>query len=165
MKLYLMRHGISHASDDLGVEADRQRPLTAEGRKKIILIAQALENLDIKPDLILSSPYLRAEQTATILAKEFDHDKRLTFSDLLLPTGKADAIISEIVKSYLVDELLIVGHEPCLSLLIGALAAVNADIAIRMKKGGVCCLSAQDLGLERRATIEWLVTPKILLRV
>jgi phosphohistidine phosphatase len=165
MKLYLMRHGIAHDSADSGVEVDSQRPLTAEGREKITRIAQALANLGLKPDLILSSPYVRAEQTATILAKEFGRKKNLRFSDLLIPTGKADAILSEIVKSYLVNELFIVGHEPCLSLLISALATVNADLAIQMKKGGVCCLSVHDLRLEQRAAIEWLVTPKILLRV
>lgn len=165
MKIYLMRHGIASEPNGSSIQADSQRPLTAEGRDKISEIARALKELDIKPSLILSSPFVRAEQTATILAKEFDTKEQLKFSDLLLPTGKAEAIISEIAEKYAVDELVIVGHEPCLSLLISALAAVHSELAINLKKGGVCCLSVGDLRTERRATLEWLLTPKILLKV
>jgi len=165
MKLYLMRHGIASEPDGPSFEVDSQRPLTAKGRDKINRIARTLKKLDIKPDLILSSPYVRAEQTATILAKEFDRREHLKFSDLLVPAGKAEAIISKIVENYMVDELLIVSHEPCLSLLISTLAAGHLELAINIKKGGMCCLSADDLRIERRATIEWLLTPKISLKV
>jgi len=83
-----------------------------------------------------------------------------------VPAGKADEIISEIVENYLVDELVIIGHEPCLSLLISTLTVANPnpDLAISIKKGGACCLSADDLRIQRRAAIEWLLTPKILLK-
>lgn len=165
MKIYIMRHGIASESDGPSFDDDSQRPLTDKGRDKINRIAHTLKSLDIKPDLILSSPYVRAEQTASILAKEFNCKKDLKFSDLLIPTGKAEAIISQIVENYMVDEILIVGHEPCLSLLIGTLSVGNPDLAVNIKKGGVCCLSASDLRVERRATIEWLLTPKILLKV
>jgi phosphohistidine phosphatase len=164
MKIYFIRHGIASAPEGLDVEGDSQRPLTAEGRDKIGKIARALKQLDIKPDLILSSPYVRAEQTAGILAKEYDGKPLLKFSNQLTPDGESDAIISEIVENYMVDELFIVGHEPCLSLLIGTLLAADSDLTINLKKGGVCCLSVNDLHVEPRATIEWLVTPKILLK-
>ena len=62
------------------------------------------------------------------------------------------------------NELVIVGHEPCLSLLISTLVAGNLDLAINLKKGGVCCLAVDDLRVEKRATLEWLLTPKILLK-
>lgn len=165
MKIYLMRHGIAREPGSPSFEDDSQRPLTANGCDKINQIAGALKKLDIKPDLILSSPFVRAEQTAAILAKKFDRRKNLKFSDLLIPNGKAEAIITEIVGKYMLDELLIVGHEPCLTLLMCALVAVDLDRAIHIKKGGVCCLSARELRIDRRATIEWLLTPKILLKV
>ena len=165
MKIYLMRHGIASEPDGPGFEDDRQRPLTARGRDIINKIARALKKLDVKPELILSSPYVRAEQTAAILAKEFDRQQHLIFSDLLVPTGEADAIISAIVKNYMADELLIVSHVPCLNLLVSFLAAADLDLAINIKKGGVCCLLADDLRLDRRASLEWLLTPKFLLKV
>ncbi len=164
MKIYLIRHGIAEELDGPGVEVDSQRTLTAQGRDKINKIARALKTLDIKPDLILSSPYVRAEQTAAILAKEFDIKEKLKFSDLLFPDGKAEAIISEIAENYMTDELVIVGHEPCLSSLISTLTAGHPDLAVNIKKGGVCCLLVNDFRTEPRATLEWLVTPKNLLK-
>ena len=165
MKIYLMRHGIASEPDGPGFEDDSQRPLSARGRDIINKIARTLKKLDVKPELILSSPYVRAEQTAAILAKEFDLQQHLMFSELLVPAGNADAIIHAIVENYMADELLIVSHLPCLSLLVSLLTAADLDLAINIKKGGVCCLLADDLRLERCAALEWLLTPKILLKV
>jgi len=165
MKIFLMRHGIASEPGGSRFEVDARRQLTDAGREKIHKIAHALKELEIKPDLILSSPFVRAEQTAAILAREYDMEERLKFSDLLVPAGKAEAILDEITEKYMVEELLLVSHEPCLSLLISALAAGGPDLSITLKKGGVCCLSANDLRIERRATIEWLITPGISLKV
>ena len=159
-----MRHGVARELDDTHYDVDSQRPLTANGRDTVIRIARALKKLDVSPDLILSSPYVRAKETAAELAKEFNRQQHLVFSDLLIPDGKAEEIISAIVDNFMVEELLIVGHLPCLSLLCSLLAAGDLDLAINIKKGGVCCLLADDLRLERRATIEWLLTPKTLLK-
>jgi len=164
MKIYLMRHGIAREPKGSDIEVDSQRSLTAEGRDAITRIAHALNRLDVRPDLILSSPYVRAEQTAAIIAKEFDLQKRLVLSELLTPEGKADDIISMIVEKALVEELFIIGHLPGLALLASFLAASNFDLAINLKKGGVCCLLADDLRLEPHAALEWLLTPKILLK-
>lgn len=165
MRIFFARHGIAAEPDGSGLEVDSQRPLTAKGRDKINKIAHVLKRLDVKPNLILSSPLVRAEQTAALLAKELGRKDRLKFSDLLVPTGNPEAIISEIVENYMVDELLIVGHEPCLGLLISTLVAGNLDLGVNLKKGGVCCASADDLRTERRATMEWLLTPEIALKV
>lgn len=165
MKIYLMRHGIASEPDGQSIEGDRQRSLTTEGRNKIEQIAGKLKKMGIKPDLFLSSPYVRAEQTASILAKEFDCMRHLMFSDLLAPDGETEAIISEVVAKYMRDELYIVGHEPCLGLLISVLTTASHDLAINIKKGSVCCLSTEDLRLERRAALDWLLPPNVLLRV
>ncbi len=71
-------------------------------------------------------------------------------------------MISEINEKYAVGELVLVGHEPSLGLLIGTLSAGNPEMSITLKKGSVCCLAADDLRVERKASIEWLLTPKIL---
>ena len=165
MKIYLMRHGVAREPGEADYEVDSLRPLTANGRDHIAKIARALRKLDVKPDLILSSPYVRAEQTATILAKEFDLQKHLILSELLVPEGKAEEIIGAIVENDMADEVLIVSHEPCLSSLASFLVASDPDLAINIRKGGVCCLLADDLCVAPRAVLEWLLTPKILLKV
>jgi len=162
MKIYLIRHSNAVDPGTPGYEDDSLRPLTEKGRDKMKDIASALKGLDVNPALIVSSPYVRAQQTAEILAKVLKYKPELAFSDALVPMGNADNIIGEINEKYSVDELVLVGHEPCLSVLIGTLTAGNPELAINIKNGGVCCLSSDDLHTERKAVLEWLLTPKIL---
>ena len=162
MKIYLIRHSNAVDPGTAEYDDDSQRPLTEKGRNKMQKIASALKGLDLKPDLIVSSPYVRARQTAEILAKGLKYKKGLIFSDTIVPMGKADGIIGEINEKYHVDELVLVGHEPCFSMFIGTLTAGNPDLTINLKNGGVCCLSTDDLRTDRRAVMEWLLSPKIL---
>jgi phosphohistidine phosphatase len=163
MKLYLVRHAIAEDSADYG--DDSLRPLTEKGREKMKRIAASLKDLGAAPDLIVSSPYVRASQTAAILAKELKYKEELAYSDFLVPTGEPDVMIGEINEKYTVDELMLVGHEPSLSALASVLLAGNANITIDLKEGGVCCLSVDDLRYDRKAVLEWLITPKISTRV
>ena len=165
MKIYLIRHSNAVDPGTPDYEDDSQRPLTDKGREKTKKIAVALKKLGIVPDLILSSPYVRAAQTAEILAKSIKHKGKVIFSDSLVPMGNADAIVTEINEKYTVDELVLVGHEPCLSGLMGTLVCENPEIALNLKNGGLCCLSTDDLRVERKAALEWLLTPKILTRL
>lgn len=162
MKIYLIRHSNAVDPGTPGYEDDSLRPLTEKGRDKMKKIASAIKGLDVKPDLIVSSPYVRARQTAEILAKVLKYKKDLAFNDALVPMGSTDDIVGEINEKYAVDELVLVGHEPCFSALIGALTARTPDLSINLKNGGVCCLSSDDLHAERKAVLEWLLTPKIL---
>lgn len=163
MKLYLVRHAI--AEDSAVYEDDSLRPLTEKGRERMKKIAAALREIGVGPDLIVSSPYVRASQTAVILAKTLKYREQIVYSDLLAPMGEAGDMIGEIKEKYSVDELMLVGHEPSLSSLAGVLLAGSVGIAINLKKGGVCCLSMDDLHGERKAVLEWLVTPKISVKV
>lgn len=162
MKLYLIRHSNAIDPGTPDYEDDSQRPLTEKGRDKMHKIASALKGLGVKPNLIISSPYIRARQTADILAKVLKYKPELTINEALIPMGNADDIIGEINEKYSVDELMLVGHEPCLSGLIGMLIAGNPEIDVNMKNGGVCCLSIDDLHTDRKAVFEWLLPPKIL---
>ena len=163
MKLYLVRHAI--ADDMTGYEDDSLRPLTAKGREKMKRIVTALKELGVQPDLIVSSPYLRASQTASILAKGLKYKEELLYSDFLVPMGEPSDMIGEINEKFSVDELMLVGHEPNISSLASVLLAGNTDLSINFKKGGVCCLSVDDLHYDRKATLEWLISPKISTRV
>jgi len=164
MNLYLIRHAIAVDEGTADLE-DSQRPLTDKGRKKMRQIAKGLHALGAEFDLILSSPYLRAQETAEVLADVFKMKKKLIFSESLLPESEPEKVIFEINESHAVDSLALVGHEPHLSALIGLLTAGNANIDVTLKKGGVCHLSADDLHHAHRATLEWLLTPGILVAI
>jgi len=165
MKIYLVRHAIAENPETSGYEDDSLRPLTDKGREKMKKIAGALKDIGVNPDLIVSSPYVRASQTASILAKELKYKEEIAYSDSLVPMGEPDDMIGEINEKYSVDKLMLVGHEPNLSMLMSVLLAGNPDISINLKKGGVCCISVDDLHYDRKAVLEWLVTPKISTRI
>ncbi len=166
MKIYLVRHGIALEPGETGYEDDTQRPLTDKGRDKMNKVAHLLKRLSVKPDVILSSPYLRARQTAEVLAKELKYKKdRIEFSERLLPASQPEPILTEIIEKFNVEELVIVGHEPCLGLLISVLTTGEQDLSINLKYGSVCCLTADDFRIERRAILDWLLTPKISTKI
>ena len=165
MNLYVIRHAIAVDEGTSDYESDSQRPLTDKGRRKMRQIARALRSLGVEFDLILSSPYVRARETAEILADVFKMKKKILFSDNLIPLGNPELLITEVNEKHSVDSLAVVGHEPHLSTFVGLLVAETAKIDITLKKGGVCCLSADDLHHEHRATLEWLLTPGILMEI
>lgn len=165
MNLYIVRHAIAVQRGAPGYEDDSQRPLTEKGRTKMEKIVKRLHQLDIQLDAILSSPYVRARATAEILASEFNLKDKTAFSENLIPPGNFDQLIDEINEKYNVNSLALVGHEPMLSQFISWLTTGDANARITLKKGGVCLLSAEDLYQDHRATLEWLLTPRLMVEL
>jgi phosphohistidine phosphatase len=165
MNLYIIRHAIAVDEGASEYEDDSQRPLTDKGRKKMRQIAKGLRTLGVDFDLILSSPYVRAKETAEILADVFKMKKNIEFSENLIPMGDPDLLIAEMNEKYNVNSIALVGHEPHLTALISLLVSENAGVDMTLKKGGVCNLSADDLHHSRKATLEWLLTPGILVEI
>jgi phosphohistidine phosphatase len=165
MNLYIIRHAIAVDEGTSDYDSDSERPLTDKGRKKMRQIAKGLRALGVEFDLILSSPYVRARETAEILADVFKMKKKIAFSDNLIPIAEPNLLIAEVNESHSVDSLALIGHEPHLSSLVGLLTAESTKLDIRLKKGGVCYLSIDDLHHEHHATLEWLLTPGILVEI
>lgn len=162
MNLYLIRHAIAEEETSSG--EDSQRGLTDKGAKKMRLIAKGLRTLGVEFDLIVSSPYLRAVQTSEILSDVFKK-KKFVLSENLMPMGDIDLLIAEINEKYSVNSLAIVGHEPYLSTLVSLLTAGGSPVEMTFKKGGVCYLSTDDMHHTRKATLEWLLTPGVLVEI
>lgn len=166
MNLYIIRHAIAVDEATAEYELDSERPLTDKGRRKMRQIAKGLCDIGVEFDLILSSPYVRARETAEILADVFKTKKRIMISSNLVPMANPEHLIAEINENYVVDSIAVVGHEPYLSDLVALLIAENGKINFTLKKGGVCYLSADDLHhRDHRATLEWLLTPGILAEI
>jgi len=159
MEIYILRHGIAVERGSPGYKKDSERPLTDEGEEKMRQIAKAILAMDLKFDLILSSPYVRAQQTAEIVAAELDQE--VTFTELLVPDGNSLELIREI-NDEKPQRVLLVGHEPDLSQLVSILLTGDSETAIELKKGGLCKLTADRLAFGRCATLNWLLTPKQL---
>src|SRR5258708_2208809 len=161
MNLFILRHGLAVEHGTPGYADDASRPLTVEGKAKLREITRAMEKLDLDFDVIISSPYQRARQTAEITAVELDLVKKLSFSDALIPDGSAKELISHVnqIKPR-PEDILLVGHEPYLSDLISFLVSGGRDFSVELKKGGLVKLSMEALKHGRCASLEWLLTPK-----
>src|SRR3954462_10485262 len=132
MDLYIMRPGIAADHSDSG--ADRDRALTEEGIQKTECSADALKKLDVEFNLILTSPFIRARQTAEIVAKRLDCAHLKEFAPLAAG-GNPERVLQGLshVDSK-INSLLLVGHEPDLSRLISILLSGGEDLGITMKK-------------------------------
>ena len=98
MNLYIIRHAIAVDEGSPEYEEDSQRPLTDKGKKKMRQIAKGLRALGVDFDLILSSPYIRAKETAEILEDVFKLKKDIEFSDNLIPMGDTRFLIVRIIR-------------------------------------------------------------------
>ena len=165
MNLYIVRHAIAVDPGTPGYEDDSQRPPTDKGIRKMNKIVKGLHQFDLKLDKILSSPYVRARDTAKILATEFQRANQLSFSDNLIPPANFEALVAEIHEKYDVDNLALVGHEPMLSQFVSWLTTGDTKMNLILKKGGACCLSADNLYQDHRAELIWLLTPALMVQL
>jgi phosphohistidine phosphatase len=160
MDFYFLRHGSAVDLGTPGFERDAERPLVPKGERRLRAAAAAMRKMGLSFDTILSSPFIRARQTAEIVAGELKWKKPIKFSDNLVPGGNSRTLIYALneLKPAL-ENVLLVGHEPNLSRLIGLLVSGNMDAAIEMKKGGLCKLEVAELHYGQCAKLAWLLTP------
>ncbi len=163
MDLYILRHGLATELGEQGITDDEDRPLTPKGERRIHFVAEAMREMEIEPDLILSSPYLRARQTAEVVADVLGLRKRLKLVAELEPSRPFGRLVN-LINGYkpAPRKLLLVGHEPSLSSLISLLISGAPGLEIQMKKGGLCHLSTENLRAARCARLEWLLHPRQL---
>ena len=161
MNLYLLRHGIAVDPSEPGLDAER--PLTPKGRRRLLQIVKAMAAMKISFDVIFSSPYVRAAQTAEIVVKSLKRQKQLKFTDDLKPGGNPRMLL-ELLNDLPPgpENILLVGHEPYLSKLIALLTAGNTSMEIDLKKGGLCKVEVESLRYARCATFGWLLAPRHL---
>jgi phosphohistidine phosphatase len=164
MRLYLMRHGIAAPADDPSVQKDSERPLTAKGIKRMRRIAQGLWRLKIPFDGILTSPLLRARQTADVVADALDMESRVEEISALAPAGTAEHLLLSLGSYQDRRHLLLVGHEPLLRRCAVHLLAGHRGSGpiLEFKKGTVCCIEIDTLSAGAPARLLWLLTPKQL---
>jgi phosphohistidine phosphatase len=164
VKLYLVRHAIAVPHFTVGYEDDSQRPLTDKGRAKMRDITRGLKVLGVAPQIILSSPYVRARQTAEILREGLEVQNSIVFTENLLPLAHPDHMWEELKQYSRVDSLALVGHEPNMSALANLLLG-ETRLQIVFKKGGVCHMTVDDLSGAPAGVLQWLLTPKQMVAI
>jgi phosphohistidine phosphatase len=157
MRLYLLRHG--PAGDSAQWRGpDEDRPLTERGRASVGASTARLKALGVTVDLVLTSPYARAAQTAEIFSHGLGMDEPPT-EEPLLRAGFGPDELRDILRARAgVERLVLVGHEPDLSTAVGYLVG---GARVRMKKGALARVDLDDP--ERLSgTLVWLVQPDVL---
>lgn len=163
MDLYLLRHAIAVERGTPGFEADHLRPLIADGRVKMERIAAGMAALELRFDAILTSPYVRAEQTAEIAAAALGQRKKLRHEPALQADRSPQEFVARLAGKLAEHQrILAVGHEPFLSSLATLLLGLPGGSAVIMKKGGLCKLAIAQLKPKPVAQLEWLLTPRQL---
>jgi phosphohistidine phosphatase len=129
-------------------------------------IGKGLKALGLGYDLILSSPYLRAKQTAEIVAQVLSMPESVMLAETLTPEGNPRQLI-EALRSDHRDrqDVLLVGHEPYLSRLISTLLTGGPNLSVVMKRGGLCALDVDTLRFGRCAILISLLSPRELRRL
>jgi phosphohistidine phosphatase len=161
MELYIVRHGIAVDREDPKCPADPERFLTDEGIEKSRQVAKGVAEVASVPDLILTSPYLRALQTAELFAEALEYSKqKIRKSELLLPGAEPLQLFRELAKDKDLSSVFVFGHAPHLDDLIATAIGTKHHIS-SLKKVGVAFVELKRL-VPPSGELVWLATPKLL---
>jgi phosphohistidine phosphatase len=161
MQLLVIRHAIAEDRDEFAESGhdDSERPLTRDGRRRMRRAARGLRQIAPPINKIASSPYVRAFDTAQIVAKALGVDAEIEVLDALTPEQHGEALIPWLASQPQDSTVAVVGHEPHLGRLVTWLMTGSVESHVVFKKGGVCLL---DLGVRPSggsALLYWLLTP------
>jgi phosphohistidine phosphatase len=159
MRLLLVRHGIAVEPGTSGI-LDDERPLTKRGEKRFRRAARGLVRLCARPDALLTSPLLRAYETARILAAAWG--RIAPKKTPALAGGSLQDLISALAKYPLESRIVLVGHEPHLSTLLGAFLGGAQAERVAFRKGGVALLEFEG-ALTDGGRLVFALPPRALL--
>lgn len=161
MQIYIVRHGIAIDRGDPKCPPDPERYLTGEGVEKTKQVARGVVALGATADLLLSSPYVRAMQTAEIFAGELEYSKqKIRRTDLLLPGAETSMLFRELAKDKQSSAIFLFGHAPQLDEVI-ATALGSKHHVTSLKKAGVALIELKRVS-PPSGEIVWLAPPKLL---
>lgn len=158
MEIYMMRHGDAEPRASGLDDADRK--LTPKGKRDTERVARLVKAMNIEPGVILTSPYRRAVETATIALKYLNAGKLLETS-ALLPQGELAQVWKEIRSQAKAAQVLIVGHEPQLSELIAFLLGCP-ELRLDLKKSALVFVDMGKITSSPKGELKWMLTPGLV---
>lgn len=158
MDIYILRHGEAEPGSRDVAEADRK--LTPKGRRDVKAVSLAARAAKVEPDIILTSPYARALETAEIVRHTYPSKPRLQKTEALLPYRTAKQVWKEIRLHSRFRRLLLAGHEPQLSSLVAYLLAAP-ELRLDLKKGALVYIRMDRAQAEPRGELMWIITPRL----
>jgi len=158
MELFLIRHADALALGERGITDDTLRPLSEKGEHQAGLVARGMQRLGFSLDKIVTSPFLRAKQTAELMLKHWTGPApEIIESEELTPDARPK-LLARFLRRLGGERVGLVGHIPHIttfaSWLIGSKKA-----QIDMAKAGVAHISCGAEPGRGMGTLQWLVTP------
>jgi phosphohistidine phosphatase len=163
MQLLVIRHAIAMEREEWAKTGrpDSDRPLTDTGRRRMRKNARGLQRVSPHPDLIGTSPWLRAADTARVVAETLGLE-RLETVDAMLPDHHPSDLADWLNDRTDLSTIAVVGHEPHLGELVTWLIGGTPGQNIEFKKGGACLLRIDDRVDAATAMLQWHLTPSQL---
>lgn len=157
-QLYLVRHAHAGTRGPRWPDDD-VRPLTRRGIQSFAAVVAALRHLDVRIDVVLTSPLVRAHQTADLLAAGLVGTPEVEVCAALAPGVTSRETLKSIGRATASRRVALVGHEPGLGQLAAAL--IGGRRAVPFKKGGACRIDIADW-THPRGTLVWFLPPRLL---
>ena len=163
MRLILMRHAHAGEADPRRWPDDRQRPLSDKGRRKHAVVADALRRMGVRFDRLLSSPLVRARQTADIIAAVYGGAPAIEETPALGDRATLADLLAALARLPADAAVLCVGHEPFLSEAEAALISRGGPVRIEMRKSGLAGLDFKGRPVAGAGTLLYHFRPRELL--
>ncbi len=161
MQLYIMRHAIA-ALREKWIGPDEDRPLTLSGRARMRQAARGLRALRIRFDLVVSSPLVRAVQTAEIVPRVLKQPPQIEICPALAPGMVPDQLFQFLAGYPAAKRVLLVGHEPDLGNFALTLIGCAQPDCFPLRKGGVCRIDIDQVPPTGAGVLVWALTPRIM---
>jgi phosphohistidine phosphatase len=153
--LYFLRHG------DAGqprVTDDDLRPLSGEGEATLLAAAATWQRLKLRPEVVITSPLVRARQTAELLCQGIGCAGEPVVDERLRPGATWGDLARAMAEHPAAARVCFVGHEPDLSQIV---ALLTGAASVRMRKGGLACLEFYGVPEPGGGELAWLLDPNL----
>jgi phosphohistidine phosphatase len=163
MKLVLVRHADAGDANEFAQtgQPDHLRPLSDKGREQMRSVVEGLLKLVPNCDVVATSPYTRAIQTAGFILAAYQLTDAETTS-VLEPESQPSDFNGWIREHASAHVVIVAGHEPHLGLLATWLMTGAGRSRVDFKKGGACLLAFDGVAAQDRGMLQWLMGPKEL---
>ena len=165
MEVILIRHAKAENRDPNTWPDDDLRPLTAEGRAEQRAAARAMKKMGIKFDFLVTSPLVRARETADLVAGAYRWSESPQVAEELGHGYAVGAVVKLLAKFPPDASVALVGHEPDFSNLTAALVSESGDLNIAVKKSGVVGIEFQGPAEKGKGTLLFHLKPSHLRKV
>jgi len=158
MEIYFLRHA-NAGEPKLNRAKDEQRPLDKLGIEQCHIVGRALAALKIEFDAVISSPLVRARQTAEIAATAAGHERPVIIDDALRPEASYEQFEELLARHKDKDAIMVVGHNPSQTEFLNRLLTGGDSGPIDFKKGAIARVDTEP---GKPAVLKWLMPPKVV---